>query len=74
MTGPEFRDARITLLLTQPELAQLLDVGVSTIRKWERVEMIPTIVELALIAVTMLLEDEDPEPALNGTVAVRGAA
>jgi len=35
MTGPEFKDARKSLGLTQPVLAENLDVTVRTIYNWE---------------------------------------
>jgi hypothetical protein len=51
----------------------MLGVSVHMIRKWDRAGNVPVLTELAIIGLTILLED-DPEPTLNGTVAVHGAA
>jgi hypothetical protein len=69
MTGFEFREQRLDFQLTQPQL------GETMIRKWEKAATVPLLAELAIIGLSVVLDaGDDPEPELNGTAVVRGAA
>lgn len=51
MTGPEFRELRKKMNLSQIDLAKRLDVNKSTVGEWERgdrVNGVPTVAGLAL--------------------------
>jgi transcriptional regulator with XRE-family HTH domain len=53
MSGPELREARVALKLTQSELAGVLRKTVPTIAVYEHMSTIPRPIELSLRALTL---------------------
>lgn len=58
MTGPQFREHRKRLGISQAQLAQYLDVNVNTVCQWERRASLPLLLSQALAAIERLNEGE----------------
>jgi DNA-binding transcriptional regulator YiaG len=60
-TGTEFARRRVSIDLSQKDLAAVLDVSERTVQRWEAAQAVPTIAECALEYLTTI--DLDAELA-----------
>ena len=54
MTGTEFARRRVSIDLSQKDLAAALDVSERTVQRWEAAQAVPTIAECALEYLTTI--------------------
>lgn len=59
MTGPQFREQRKRLGLTQAQLATTLGVNVMTVSAWEKRAELPKLLTQALAAIERVLNQGD---------------